>query len=409
METTRNRTFLRAFVQDPNGSSAVPVPHTTFEPPRRGTGPIASEPSDTRPRTAPRVAFDAPSGSRRLENGTDASRRDGIAVPSPHVQFPSTGPFAAGAGVSSSVNDAAFAASWYEEPTLLVGAAFPISGRLAGVPAGLPAERAAREARDADPDEDAAHGAGLIEAPGTPESIACGDSTVHDASGSPCAEPRGFVANWEVDRFRWPRDCERLHQQMTPAFDEAGSQLRAATLDGMRLLAVTSGLRGEGRTTVAMLLARAAARAGVRVALIDADAKNPRIGRQLHIELEHDWRDAARGIVPEAEAGIASLDESIAVFPLTDNAREESVLPNDGLWQRFWTALGAYFDLVILDCGPTDDQHPFQAFRSANAAIVVRDARATDEPGTRRVIEQLVGGSIEAIGIIDNYVRTNAA
>ena len=89
---------------------------------------------------------------------------------------------------------------------------------------------------------------------------------------------------WEVDRFRWPEICRQLYAAEQSYFEHAGEKLLEASRDGLRVLAVSSSQRGEGRTTLALLLARAAAAAGARVALLEADTHAPRIAASLGLD-----------------------------------------------------------------------------------------------------------------------------
>jgi capsular exopolysaccharide synthesis family protein len=70
---------------------------------------------------------------------------------------------------------------------------------------------------------------------------------------------------------------------------EALRRLRVAVqkqiaLHGIRSLMITSPSRGDGRTATAVGLALALAEAGVRVALLEADLRNPDMDRQVEIE-----------------------------------------------------------------------------------------------------------------------------
>ena len=102
------------------------------------------------------------------------------------------------------------------------------------------------------------------------------------AQRPPASEPtRDMMPAWETDQFHWPPMAEQLFHQDDIRFLQAGQQLASAARDGLNVLAVTSTYRGEGRSTVAMNLARAAAQAGLQVALIDGDLENPTLATTL--------------------------------------------------------------------------------------------------------------------------------
>ena len=59
-----------------------------------------------------------------------------------------------------------------------------------------------------------------------------------------------FTPAWEVDAFRWPEICAQLDEASEWKLKQSGDELHVATQDGLKVLAVTSGARHEGRTTL---------------------------------------------------------------------------------------------------------------------------------------------------------------
>ena len=129
----------------------------------------------------------------------------------------------------------------------------------------------------------------------------------------------GFLPAWETDQVQWPRMSERL-LQIDDRFEIAGQQLAKATQDGLKVLAVTSTYRGEGRTTIAMNLARVTALHGVRVALVDADVDNPAMASSAGIAAAHGWHECLEGGLPLDEAAVASIGDGVTLLP-TDKRR----------------------------------------------------------------------------------------
>jgi hypothetical protein len=124
------------------------------------------------------------------------------------------------------------------------------------------------------------------------------------------------VPVWEVDHFLWPETCDKLLSDSHSYFQEAGQKLLAARQDGLKSLAVTGSRRGEGRSTVALSLARCAAKAGLSVAVVDADFARPQLAEMIGLEVSHGWQDAALGKIPLSEAAIKSLEDKVTVLPL---------------------------------------------------------------------------------------------
>ncbi len=96
---------------------------------------------------------------------------------------------------------------------------------------------------------------------------------------------------WEVDQFLYPALTDQLLQSYA-YFSQAGDKLAKATASGLKVLGITGVGPGEGRTTLAICLARAAARAGLKVGLLDADFNSPSLATQLGLEIEHGWEQA---------------------------------------------------------------------------------------------------------------------
>ena len=73
---------------------------------------------------------------------------------------------------------------------------------------------------------------------------------------------------------------------------------------GLSSVIVTSAQSGEGRSSVAVGLAMAAAAAGNRVALVDANLELPKLADELRLELQHGWVDTIRAGLPIKEVAL---------------------------------------------------------------------------------------------------------
>ncbi len=221
----------------------------------------------------------------------------------------------------------------------------------------------------------------------------------------PAAPP--FAASWEVDAFPWPGVAIGLDDVTQGRLRDAGRQLAMASREGLGVLAVTSVQRGEGRTTLALSLARAAAQSGLRVALLDADLARPELASQLGIETPCDWEELAREHKPINEAAIHSLADGVTLFPKRDawagvGDRMDGTLLNGVLHQ-----LTPYFDLVLVDLPPMADAHrdTFAELPRCplDMAVVVRDLRTTGHADTLPVVQTLETMGVPAIGIVENF------
>jgi capsular exopolysaccharide synthesis family protein len=181
--------------------------------------------------------------------------------------------------------------------------------------------------------------------------------------------------------LRTPIPLERV------MFDEAIQALRSAILlapqnSGMRCLAVTSALPGDGKTVSACHLAAANARKGRTTLLIDFDLRRPMVDRCLGIEsvngmkngrdvashVNENWRDAREiGALPNldvlsfagADSGPGGLAER-GIAHIVGEARHE-------------------YDLVIVDSPPIlGFSTPLDIAACVDAVLLVAVAGETD-------------------------------
>lgn len=232
-------------------------------------------------------------------------------------------------------------------------------------------------------------------------------------AAAPAAPPvtkisQPFVPAWEVDRFLWPALCDKLLQDERCYFAQAGSKIASAVRDGLKALAITGSRRGEGRTTLALCLARSAARSGLKVALVDADFSRPQIAASLGLEIAGSWHEAALGKIPLAEAAIKSVEENLTVFPLDVSTAVIPLSLAQPQLTRTLREAGGTFDLLVVDMGPlsagSEPLFPSEEVPPADAAIVVRDLRYCTPAESQAIGERLQESGIEAVGIAENFV-----
>ncbi|MAK82971.1 MAG: capsular biosynthesis protein [Phenylobacterium sp.] len=141
------------------------------------------------------------------------------------------------------------------------------------------------------------------------------------------------------------------------SFAEAFRNLRASVIysrlgEAVKVVAITSSLPGEGKTTTSVCLARSAAQQGLRVILVDCDLRRRSVNRLFGAE-------PARGLI-EVLAGEATLEEVLTTDQVT-GARllplaKSSMTPKDvfgsAAMDRLLEELRRTYDLVILDTAP---------------------------------------------------------
>jgi Mrp family chromosome partitioning ATPase len=212
---------------------------------------------------------------------------------------------------------------------------------------------------------------------------------------------------WEVDEFLWPVTVAGLMEKQPEAIRDIGLHLQHAASKGLRTLAVTSGERGVGRSTVAMCIAKAVSKSGLRVALVDCDYECPSLVDQLNLEVAHGWQECILDNVPLDEVAVYAVKEKITFFPsLTawSNTQVETHLVRiNKLIKRI--ALG--YDLVILDCNRINGKQQticgLGDEQVVDAALVIVDAQLSLRQRVDGAIETLRRNNINSIGIAENF------
>jgi polysaccharide biosynthesis transport protein len=140
-------------------------------------------------------------------------------------------------------------------------------------------------------------------------------------------------------------------------FAEAFRNLRAAiatcrTGTVVKVVAVTSSLPGEGKTTTAMCLGRSAAQAGMRVLVIDCDLRQRSINRMLSLDPTIGLIEVLNGTAPVAEALVQDSETGLVVLPVAKSAFTPKDLFGAATMGRLLGELRRDFDLIILDTAP---------------------------------------------------------
>jgi Mrp family chromosome partitioning ATPase len=124
------------------------------------------------------------------------------------------------------------------------------------------------------------------------------------------------------------------------------------------------------------------------------------------------WAEVIRGRAPLNEAAVASVEDRLTLFPLTESD-PAGIESGDERLVGLLRDIGSHYPLVIVDVGPlgAEDQHPFAAASECpvNAAIVVRDLRFTSERKALATAEQLQQSGIPAVGVAENFKEPGEA
>jgi capsular exopolysaccharide synthesis family protein len=192
-----------------------------------------------------------------------------------------------------------------------------------------------------------------------------------------------IIPNARIDTPRWPRRLltarsasgnghaalaeahanghEKFPYLVTRSTQSAGNEayrtlrtslLYSQTFGEVKTLVVTSALRGDGKSTVAANLATSFAEQGVKVLLIDADLRRPRLAAVFRQRSAPGLTELLHGRVAPLDViqgtGVAGLDLLVAGAP-QENPTELVGGKNMGVLLEW---LGLRYDLIVLDVPP---------------------------------------------------------
>lgn len=153
------------------------------------------------------------------------------------------------------------------------------------------------------------------------------------------------------------RPTEYLIARPLSGFAEAFRNLRTSILyarvgDPVKVVAVTSALPGEGKTTTAVCLAISGAKAGSKVVIVDCDIRRRNVSRLLGVEAEFGLLDVLDGNAKLDQALTQSETSGAWVLPLAKREFTPQEVFNTPAMEEVLRDLRARFDLVILDTAP---------------------------------------------------------
>jgi protein-tyrosine kinase len=195
-----------------------------------------------------------------------------------------------------------------------------------------------------------------------------------------------------------------------PNFSECFRTLRTNVLfstadEGLRSLVVTSTGPGEGKTLVATNLAVGLAQAGMRVLLIDADMRKPRVHMVFDKPRQPGLSNVLVGSAKFSETVHATTVPGLWMVPAGAYPPNPSELLSSKRFADLVASLGAHFDWAIIDTPPimavTDSS--IVAHLTTGVVFVV-GAEMTSRYAAQRAVEQLSRGRAKFLGAVLNRV-----
>jgi capsular exopolysaccharide synthesis family protein len=174
-----------------------------------------------------------------------------------------------------------------------------------------------------------------------------------------------------------------------------------------RVIAVTSAMPGEGKTTLALGLARVAAMGGQTVVVVDCDVRmrsinkvlgiDPKVGLQHVLTGEMNWRDVVGADKPSGAH----------VLPAAGAATTSRDVFGSGALEKLIGELAEHYDLVVLDCAPVFAVADTRLIASlADCVVVAARAHKTPARALAAAVSQLEIAGARVLGVALNRVDT---
>lgn len=192
------------------------------------------------------------------------------------------------------------------------------------------------------------------------------------------------------------------------AFRQLRTNLQFVDVDAPpRSITITSALPQDGKSTTACNLAIALAQSGLRVALVEADLRRPRLAEYLGIEGAVGLTDVLVGRVELDDVLQRWGPDDMLVLPSGPTPPNPSELLGSQHMQNLLATLESRVDLVLLDATPllpvTDAA--IVAAQTSGTIVIMRVGRTTrDQAG--RAVELLRNVDARIYGVVLNMAPT---
>ena len=194
-------------------------------------------------------------------------------------------------------------------------------------------------------------------------------------------------------------------------FEESIDTLRTCLvlsepLKDMKVLAVTSSVNHEGKTSVAVQLAVSIARAsGEPTLLIDGDMRSPDIHNVLDVPLQPGLGDILAKQCSLEDAIVTDLSDSVHVLPAGKLHSSPHKLLGNGVLGSLFAEVRSSYRYIVVDTPPVlAASEALVLASSADAALVcaMRDVSRVDQ--IKRTHERLLAAGAHPVGIVLNGI-----
>ena len=236
-----------------------------------------------------------------------------------------------------------------------------------------------------------------------------GLTTLEDVEARLGLRGLGFVPAFRSVEPHAGTPLETVLQHPDGAFAEALRNVivsvRQSSSGTGKVIAITSAVPGEGKSTIAACMGRALAMANESVVVIDCDVIRAQLSKQFDLVGGepglHEALHSGRGEIPQYQEGQSSM----RLVPITRPFPKGERLTEKGRLHAVVARLREQFDVVILDCPPI---LPIAESREivalADYVLLAVRWRRTIDKIVRAAIRQLPARTLKRTGVVLNDV-----
>ena len=170
----------------------------------------------------------------------------------------------------------------------------------------------------------------------------------------------------------------------------------------IKVIAITSCNENEGKTTVALHLAKSFAELGKKVLLIDADLRRPTVHKKLKIENSEGLSGVLAGF-SSAERAVISINPNFSVLPSGTTPPNPSELLASREFEELLSKLKDEYDYIIVDTPPVGIvSDALTIGRISDGILLVIKEKATTYKDFERVVDSLKLAEITLLGVVLN-------
>ncbi|MGB3298899.1 MAG: polysaccharide biosynthesis tyrosine autokinase, partial [Phormidesmis sp.] len=209
-----------------------------------------------------------------------------------------------------------------------------------------------------------------------------------------------------ADSSRFGTRLPSLHPYEVDSFSEAFRSLytNLRLIDpnkSIRAIAISSVMPSEGKSTVALHLAEAAAAMGQRVLLVDTDLRNPQIHKYLELSNEKGLTNLFSGESNPALIQKFLPEPNLHIIAAGSAPFEPARLFSSRSMKLFTEKVRTAFDLVIYDTPPLLGQSDaFLIADYADGLLLVTQPGKLKQSLLNRAMEQLQIADIKVLGVV---------